>query len=117
MSLVTLPSARIPLTIKGDTVSPEFYRWMFDMTERVGGPTGASTPDLVVSQFDDAGIAEQQAESFSLANAIGQIPAMQSRIIAAEADNQRLTAEVEELRGLLYVLTSKIAGIEQATLQ
>ena len=57
MSLVTLPRAGMPL-VRGDAVSPEWFRFFHDLAVRSGGTTGASSNDLSLSQFEDAGIEE-----------------------------------------------------------
>lgn len=99
MSRVTLPSSRIPLTQRGDVVSTEFYRWMHDITERVGGVDGASTTDLAASQFEDAGIEESKAELYRMRDEMRQVEGLVYALLA------RITA-----------LESKIMGIEQGTL-
>lgn len=113
MSRVTLPSSRIPLTQRGDVVSTEFYRWMHDITERVGGVEGAGTQDLSVAQFEDAGIPEQQAEFYAALNAINSSPLVRDVV----AENGRLSVEVEVLRAALYELQRRVWALEQGVTQ
>lgn len=98
MSAVTLPSSRIPLTANGDAVSVEFYRWMHDITQRVGGVAGPGTEDLALSQFDDAGIEETKEALLEASDAVLQLPLLEALIDDAGLV-QRLSADVEELRG------------------
>jgi hypothetical protein len=111
---LTLPSSRIPITQSGEPISADWMRWAHDVTARLGGPTGQSIDELVMQQFDDAGVAEQQAEIYSVIDAIGQLPA---RLDQVEQDNQRLSGELEELRGTVLVLTALLEGFQQGTLQ
>jgi hypothetical protein len=40
--IVTLPRADIPIDSAGNVASRDLYRWMSDITSRVGGSTGTS---------------------------------------------------------------------------
>lgn len=78
---VTAPRAGVPIgyvNIGGKRVpvevDPEYLRYFSDMLVRVGGVTGPGTIDLTISQFEDAGIAEQQAEFYSFVTSVGQGP-------------------------------------------
>ena len=82
MANVTPPRNGIPIgtaRIGGQMVSidvhPEYLRWFESLTTRVGGVMGASTTDLTLSAFEDAGIEEQKAALFRLADdALTAIP-------------------------------------------
>ena len=52
MSTVTLPRIQIPLTVGGDKVSAEWYRWAHDLTLRAGGVTGQSTAEIAAALGD-----------------------------------------------------------------
>lgn len=103
MTKVTLPRYGVALTARGDQPSAEFYRWMHDITERVGGALGTGTDDLSVSQFEDAGIEETKAA----VNAITELV----------AQNIMLASALESLSATVSYLLSRVDGNEQGTLQ
>jgi hypothetical protein len=74
MTLLTLPRASIPVIDSKGYMSREWYRWATDATARMGGVEGASTDDLTLSQFEDAGIEEHKLGLFRLTDDIGQLP-------------------------------------------
>lgn len=82
-ALVNVASPRngIPIgvaRIGGQTVyvdvHPEYLRWFDSLVFRLGGTTGATTADLAVSSFEDAGIEENKIEIFRLGDDAGQVP-------------------------------------------
>jgi hypothetical protein len=108
MSSVTLPRADIPIDDAGNRASRDLYRWMRDITERVGGTLGAGTDDLSASAFEDAGIEETKAALFMVAGNAGQLPPTAEMM----AEIQHLTAEVEELRALVHEVYKALAGAQ-----
>jgi hypothetical protein len=92
---VTTPIRAVPIgsvTIQGKkfdvATHPEFVKFFEALTNRVGGPTGPGTVDLAVSQFEDAGIAEQQAEFYTFKDAVTQdtsLAALREELIALRA--------------------------------
>jgi hypothetical protein len=81
MSIVNAPRAGVPIgfvTIQGqriEVVTHSEYQLFFEtLLRRVGGPTGVGTPDLVVSQFEDAGIEETKALLYLSEQAAAQLP-------------------------------------------
>ena len=91
MSLVTLPRAGMPVA-GTETISREWYRWAYDITQRVGGVTGAGTDDLTLSQFEDAGIEELKLQLYRLTDQIsdmaGELNAMRERLTVANRQLQ-----------------------------
>lgn len=78
---VASPRNGIPIglaRIGGQTVyvdvHPEYLRWFDSLVFRLGGTTGATTADLAVSSFEDAGIEENKLEVFRLSDEAGQVP-------------------------------------------
>ncbi len=117
MSTITLPRSDIPLTQdSAGTPSRDWYRWARDVTARVGGVTGASTNDLAESAFEDAGIEEIKALTFAVSDAAGQVPAAPDVLALLVADNQRLSGEVEELRGVINELWKFVQDARQGVL-
>lgn len=109
MSKLTLPRNGIPFSL-GERVSPEWYRFFYDLNERVGGVSGASNDDLSSSQFEDAGIEETKALLASFADAANQVPPHEQALcLAVDA----LVSEVEELRGQLRELTKAVEDLQQ----
>lgn len=81
MTTLTQPRLGVPIgtaTIQGRpveiTIHPEWARFFSDLFSRVGGVSGAGSDDLVLSQFEDAGIEELKAAFSSLRDEVRQIP-------------------------------------------
>ena len=110
---LTIPRADIPLTPGGDPPGRDWYRFFSDLVDRVGGVTGASTNDLSLSAYEDAGTEETKAALFALGDNVGQLPVAQFLMV----ENERLTSEIDELRGLVSELYRAIQGINQGTIQ
>lgn len=95
MTTLTLPRAQLPLTMQGAAISPEWYRWARDITERAGGVTGMGSHELALSQFEDAGIEETKA------------------LLYVTSDSLAQQNEIAQLRELVAVLAARIEAIEQ----
>ena len=136
MSAVTLPKANVDLghgTVQFPggqtatvhvTINEEWMRAFTQLLERVGGTTSQTITELNIQSFEDAGIAEQQAQLYTLEDTQGQIPPSQFII----QDNEfvpaafHTTAEknfsengIAELRERLTALETTIAGLMQGT--
>jgi hypothetical protein len=116
MANVTPPRNGIPIgtaRIGGQMVSidvhPEYLRWFESLTTRVGGVMGASTTDLTLSAFEDAGIEEQKAALFRLADDAGQFPAAVQ--VQQAADD--VAPGIEELRAQVAELTKAVEALQQ----
>lgn len=107
MSLVTLPRAGMPLAGTA-TISREWYRWAYDITQRVGGVTGAGTNDLTLSQFEDAGIEEHKHALYRLTDDLWQMPPM---VELSPADDQAQI--IEALRAQVAELTKAVEALQQ----
>ena len=107
MSLVTLPRAGMPVAGTA-TISREWYRWAYDITQRVGGVTGAGTNDLTLSQFEDAGIEEHKHALYRLTDDVWQMPPM---VEMSPADDQ--APLIEELRAQVAELTKAVEALQQ----
>lgn len=88
--------------------SPEYLRFFFDLLRRVGGPTGASTNDLTLSQFEDAGIPEIHADLYALRSELWTMPQPVQTVADDPLLPQDLREEVEALR-------ARITALEQGT--
>jgi len=109
MTYVTLPRAGMPLT--GDlTISREWYRWARDITERSGGVAGASSNDLSLSQFEDAGIEEVKLGLYRLTDEVNSQPQ------PAQTQIDQLTTEVNQLRDCVAVLMQSLQDMQQGTM-
>lgn len=108
MSTLTLPRVGIPLTISGDRVGNEWYRFFYDLAIRAGGVTGEGTDDLSAAMYEDAGIEELKIQGYALADELRSFPPQihwpepeldpqQARIEALEAQVAELTKTVEGL--------------------
>ena len=107
MSLVTLPRAGMPVAGTA-TISREWYRWAYDITQRVGGVTGAGTDDLSLSQFEDAGIEEARHAIFRLADEVGQAPKNQTH-----QTQEDLETQINDLRETVAALAQIIRDIQE----
>ena len=107
---LTLPRADVPIDSAGNVASRDLYRWMSDITARVGGATG-SISDASES-FDDAGIAELQADFSRYREDMNQAPASELLLIG-----ETLTEQITSQASLIAELTKRLDGIEQGTFQ
>ncbi len=108
MSNVTIPRAQTPLTVGGPPMSPDWYRFLHDITVRVGGVVGVGTNDLLVSQFDDAGIEETKTAVEVMARSLEQAPSHEpaQRISELESLLTEALAQIGELQ-------REVKGIQQ----
>ncbi len=99
MTMLTLPRVGISFLSADGQVSPEWRRFLFDLSQRAGGVTGSSTEDLTLSQFEDAGIEETKWALGNLAQQFGQLPVVPDPLAPDPVPEvSELRAEVEELR-------------------
>ena len=110
MSLLTLPRKGIALSDADGTISAEWYRWAHDVTGRAGGVSGVGTTDLLLSQFEDAGVEETKLALEILARSMEQAP----REEAARVD--QLEALLTEAMSQIQELRREVAGIQQGYL-
>lgn len=114
---VTLPRADIPAVSPGKDGSPlltrDWYRWASDITARVGGSTGTSSPELEAAAFEDAGIEEMKASVYHLSDDLAQHPAVQELMFVTD----QLFTEVTELRDVVAELYKTVNGLRQGTWQ
>jgi hypothetical protein len=119
MATITQPRTQIPIgevLIGGKAVPvqihPEYLRFFTSLVNRAGGTVGSGTQDLDVSQFDDAGIQEMQAQQFADRDAADQSPAL--ALMPAEADQSN---EVAALREHVARLERMVLGLAQGSIQ
>ncbi len=98
MTIVTIPRATVPIS-GAAPISAEWYRWAHDITQRVGGPTGASSNDLSLSQFEDAGTEETKTQVVAVLHELRQLPVVE------------IAQTVEALEGLLGGLLDQITQL------
>lgn len=106
MSNVTIPRSQTPITIGGPPMSPDWYRFMHDMTKRVGGAVSDGIEELQ-DQIQTAAASAADAESIARA--------MASRGLAVKAA-QRVEVPIDLLRSLLArvaTLERKVRDIEE----
>ena len=76
--------------------------------ERAGGPLGVSTEDLAASAFEDAGIEEQKATVYALADEFRRAPVAEPvRFV------DPLAPSVDELRGMVLALQQEVQALKQ----
>jgi hypothetical protein len=94
--MLTIPRSGIPLTV-GDRISPEWYRFLYDLTERVGGVAGWSVHDLMnapaaVAAADVVALAGD-VDALRLADALSEL-----REQVAELSKTDIETQIAQLR-------------------
>ena len=109
------PSARVAIgTVDGPNgplsmyISPEWGRYFEVLTKRAGGTTGASTTDLVLSAFEDAGTEELKAEVALLYKSLDQSPKVEQ-----EDKIDVLETQITEAMALIAELRRDVLGLQQ----
>ena len=119
MALLTQPQARIPigwLTVACQRVpveiDPEWMRYLVTLNDRAGGVSGVGTTELAIEAFEDAGIEEIKATTYTLADAFAQMPGPQSDPLA-DALGQVPVAFIEQLEAVLSELADTRAQVAE----
>lgn len=114
MSILTLPTARIPIgwaTIKGERVPVvidiEWMRALITLVDRAGGVTGVGTDELSMSAFEDAGIEELKAAMYS-----GFDDAAQFAVYPVETID-RIESELAEQAATIAEMQKEMQGLQQ----
>lgn len=110
-----LPREGIPIT-GSELPTREWYRFFFDLSQRVGGVLGSSTDDLATASFEDAGVEESRALLFATGDAANQAPPAE-QLQAIVSENERLSEEIAELRAVVFELYKSLQGISQGVIQ
>lgn len=117
MSTLTKPQARITLgwaKVSGQRIPVEIdIEWdlfLSRLTERAGGTSGASTPELSEEAFDDAGIDDLKATVYAATDSAGQSPVQMAQEI------QQLGTELSGALAQLAELTKEVQGLKQGML-
>lgn len=106
---ITLPREGIP--IAGALLpSREWRRWAFDITTRVGGVEGVGNAELLQAIEDNETLIAEAGD------VQGQVP-LPEQIQAVSDENDRLRAEVAELREIVFELYKSVQGISQGVVQ
>jgi hypothetical protein len=92
-------------------ITREWYLFLQDIFNRVGGANGESTTDIVASLFEDAGSSETNAMVFEVERAFSQIPSPQPL-----TTTDILLAEISELRATVAELKKDLDALRQGTL-
>ena len=110
MTVLTIPRNGIALLDVNGGMSSEWYRWAHDITSRAGGVNGVGTTDLLLSQFEDAGVEEVKAAFEIFTRSLEQAPREEAgRVDQLEALLTEALSQIEELR-------REVAGIQQGYL-
>lgn len=124
MATITPPRTGIPIgTLEINrvqyevTTHPEFMRFFESLVVRAGGVTGASSADLSLSQFEDAGIPENFQRMVQIADEFGQAPPASDLSASMDAFWQLPPTSVqaaEEASGEVAALREEINALRQA---
>jgi hypothetical protein len=103
--------ARVPLIEPGTGfITREWYLFLQGVFERIGGPLGESTTEIVMSGFADAGIEETKATLYELADRLAVQPPAQITL-----PDDALQAQIAGLQDRIAELTKDIQALNQAT--
>jgi hypothetical protein len=101
-------------------ITREWYLFLQGVFTRVGGANGASTPDIMVSLFEDAGSSETNALIFELGQSVGQNPpqimsdTFQDLAPTAQGTQiDNITAELSALQDRVSELVKELDSIKQ----
>jgi hypothetical protein len=105
-------------------ISREWYLFFQGVFDRIGGATGASTPDIVASLFEDAGSSETNAMLFEVEQATGQYPLPFVQDIPQDVSPpyvpllpiDNITAELSALQDRVAELVKELDSLKQGTL-
>jgi hypothetical protein len=109
MSTLTLPRVGIPLTVSGERVGNEWYRFFYDLAIRAGGVTGEGTDDLSAAMFEDAGIEELKIQGYALADELRSFP---PNIHWPEPEIDPKQARIEALEAQVAELVKMVEGLQ-----
>jgi hypothetical protein len=114
MSTVTLPRAGITPIAYVDKegrawVDQEWARAFNDLLIRVGGTTSNTISEINIAAFEDAGIAEQQAEIYTIDQTHSQHPPV---VVLPPADD---VSSIAELRSRVDALETAIQALRQGS--
>ena len=107
---LSLFPARIRFVNADGTLTPEAYRSLQGLLERVGGPVAPGIGDLDAQQLASTGAPELRAELVAAIDGLASVPAIEPLQIDA------LLSEIHGLRETVARLASKINDLEQGNL-
>lgn len=96
--------------LKTGIISREWYLFLQQMFQRIGGTGGQSTDDILQGVPNELGAAELLALQSSAADAAGQVPVM---LPATMFDD--LLGELRQARDQVAELMKQIDGMQQGT--
>ena len=112
MTTVTLPRSDIAAVLpasNGDLLpSRDLYRWMRDITDRVGGVSGSGTADLAVTAFEDAGIEETKSVVADARAEFAQWP-----VTPAAPIDEYQGVDVNLMWAVIQALATRVEALEQ----
>lgn len=120
--------AGIPITADGQMPSPDFFRFLMESVIRQGGAVAPSITELDSQQYADAGIEENKAALYALADLAdsspsadlshlaGQFEALQKAPVCELTTIDILTSEVNALREQVAKITTDIDNLKAGKL-
>jgi hypothetical protein len=110
MSVITIPRIDVPIA-GSEKPTRDFYRWMSDVTERIGGVIAPTNNELAASDFDDAGVEELKHESAKAFDALMQTPPV------VEVRVEQLETQFAVLMAAVAELAKELDGLKQGVAQ
>jgi hypothetical protein len=122
--ILDLFPARIRFVDADGRLTPEAFRALAKVFERVGGATGPSTTDLATSDDEDSGLEEFKHEVSKMLDGLAMLPATVPDpftdplhpLPQEHVDVQHLLTELAGLREEVARLRAEVQGIQEGTM-
>lgn len=121
--ILDLFPARVRFTDADGRLTPEAFRALQKVFDRIGGATGASTTDLATSDDEDSGLEEFKHEIGKTLDGLAMLPAP-DRYESADplhplaqehVDAQHILTELAGLREEVTRLRAEVQGLQEGT--
>jgi hypothetical protein len=124
MAILDLVPARVRFVDADGRLTPEAFRALAKVFERIGGATGASTTDLALSDDEDSGLEEFKHEVSKTLDGLAMQPASvfepftdhMHPLPQEHAEVQHLLTELADLREEVARLRTEVQGIQEGTM-
>ena len=112
MAEIQIPQIGSPFLDPSGRVTRPWWLFLQGMLQRVGGVTGSSTDDLVMSLPEDAGIEEIKADLYTFR----QEQLVGPGLYSSDTPKEDPSARIEALEALVSDLASQIDDLKKGTL-
>ena len=123
MATLNLFPARVAFVNTDGTLTPESYRALQVLFNRVGGASAPTITELDAQQYADAGIEETKSQLFAMAAEVGSMPPFMQQMrdeplppVYELVSVDALMAEIYELRETVASLQNQIHDLQKGLL-